>query len=897
VPKKDGSIRICGDFKVSVNQVLLDNPYPLPNTEDIFATLGSGTVFSKIDLSNAYQQMELNSESQHYLTVNTHKGLYAYQRLTYGIASAPALFQSTMDQILQGMDNVRCRIDDILIRTEPHEHLQVLDEVLTRLEKHGILAKWSKCEFMVSSVEFLGYRVDGEGRHPTDEKVAAISEAPSPKNLAELRSYLGLLNYYGHFIANLSTLLQPLHELLRKGVKWEWTKECEEAFQQSKSELMAGRVLVPYDEKRKLILACDASPYGVSAVISHVMDDGQERPIAFASRTLTKSERNYSQIEKEALAIVFGVRKFHKYLYGRTFHLYTDHKPLVTILGPKTAVPTLAAARMQRWAVILQAYSYQVEYRPSTEHGNADALSRLPCNNSPLKEEAELYFFSGLEELPVDAKDISRESRRDPVLARVLNYTLTGWPSYVSSKELKPYFTRRHELTADQGCVLWGMRVIIPPSLRNRLLQELHEEHPGIVAMKSIARSYIWWPNLDAEIELMVKSCEVCQAVRKAPPSAPLYPWRWPTRMWQRVHIDFAEKDGNYFLGLIDSHSKWIEVAHMRSTTAQSTIDQMRLWFAAYGLPEEVVSDNGSQFISQDFTNFLKQNGVKQTLVPPYHPSSNGAAERTVQILKQALRKHAESMKRGGNKRSLKHQLANCLFQYRNTPHSVTGVTPSELFLKRKPRTKFSVLLPNMEDHIRDQQGKQQRQHDKSRVKMRELSPRDSVNVRNTRGGVEKWVPGTVIRRLGPLTYLVRVGRQLRYVHIDHLLQTRRLKSEEAFDEVDLEELPAPMAVPVSVPSTPLPSPSTSVPVTTLEQPDQIPDPVADPVPESPTRKFSVAPEPVSKSPVKIPVAVSDTEPPPQIQHQNETVPKNLPVKAERRYPARERKAPDKLNL
>ena len=214
VPKKDGSLRICGDFNVSVNQVLLDNPYPLPDTEDIFATLGSGTVFSKIDLSNAYQQMDLNTNSQQYLTVNTHKGLYAYQRLTYGIASAPALFQSTMDQILQGMDSVRCRIDDIIIRTDPHEHLEVLDEVLTRLERHGILAKKSKCEFMVPSVEFLGYRVDGEGRHPTDEKIAAISEAPSPTNVTELRSYLGLLNYYGQIIPLLSTLLQPLHELL-----------------------------------------------------------------------------------------------------------------------------------------------------------------------------------------------------------------------------------------------------------------------------------------------------------------------------------------------------------------------------------------------------------------------------------------------------------------------------------------------------------------------------------------------------------------------------------------------------------------------------------------------------------------------------------------------------------
>ena len=439
VPKKGGSISICGDFKVPINRVLLDDPYPLPDAEDVFATLGGGTLFSKIDLSNACQQKELTADSQHYLTVNTHKGLYAYQRLTYGIASAPAIFQSTMDQILQGMDKVRCHRDDILIL--------ILDEVLTRLEKHGILAKRSKCEFMVLSVEFLGYRVDREGQHPTDEKIPPIKGALSSKNVAELRSSLGLLNYYGNFIPNLSTLLQVLHELPWKGVKWACTEESEKAFVCSKSELVTDKVLVPYDEK---ILACDASPYGVGVVISHVMDDGEERPIAFASRTLTKSERNYLQIEKEALGIVFGVRQFQRYLYGRTFHLLTDHKQLVTILGPKTAVPTLAAARMQRWAVILQAYNYQAEYPSSAEHANADALSRLPCDISPMKEEAEMFIFSGLDELPVDSKDISMHTWRDPVfgpsvlnfhcIARVLEYTLVGWPNHVTEEELKLYF-------------------------------------------------------------------------------------------------------------------------------------------------------------------------------------------------------------------------------------------------------------------------------------------------------------------------------------------------------------------------------------------------------------------------------------------------------------------------
>ena len=204
--------------------------------------------------------------------------------------------------------------------------------------------------------------------------------------------------------------------------------------------------------------------------------------------TLKKGERNYSQIEKKALGIVFGVRKFHKYQYGRPFHLLIDHKALATILGPQIAVPTLAAARMQRWVVILRAYNCQVEYRSSAEHANADALSRLPCDISLMNEEAEIFFFSGLDELAVDSKDISRHTRRDTVSARVLEYTLVGKLNHVTEEELKPYFTRRNELTADQGCVLWGMRVIIPPLLRNRLLQELHEEHPSIVAMKAITR-------------------------------------------------------------------------------------------------------------------------------------------------------------------------------------------------------------------------------------------------------------------------------------------------------------------------------------------------------------------------------------------------------------------------
>ena len=253
----------------------------------------------------------------------------------------------------------------------------------------------------------------------------------------------------------------------------------------------------------------------------------------------------------------------------------TDHRPLVTILGPTKAVPPLAAARMQRWALVLQAYSYDVEYRPGSEHCNADALSRLPCKQTD-SPEAEVFFFSSIDELPISAAGISQVTKREPVLAQVLKYTLTGWPNYVTDEELKPYFTRKHELSTEQGCLLWGTRTIIPNSLIIRLLRELHEEHQGIVAMKAIARSYMWWPRLNDDIEAQAQSCQICQTVRTGPPVAPLHPWTWPTRVWQRLHIDFAEKDGNNFLVVVDRHSKWLEVKLMTSITSQRTIAVLR---------------------------------------------------------------------------------------------------------------------------------------------------------------------------------------------------------------------------------------------------------------------------------------------------------------------------------
>ena len=374
------------------------------------------------------------------------------------------------------------------------------------------------------------------------------------------------MNYYGRFISNLATRLQPLTQLLHKGESWKWTVECETAFRDIKAVLSSSQVLAHYDPSLPLSLAADASPYREGAVISQQYSDGSERPIAYASRTLTASEKNYSQIEKEALALVFGVKRFHQYLYGRKFCLITDHKPLTTILASDQAIPSLSAAHLQRWAILLSAYRYDIRFRRTQDHANADGLSRLPVSVPPGEEfssVAACFNLAQINSLPVTAGAVATATLQDPLLSKVLLYLRQGWPASVPA-ELQPFSSRRLELTVESQCLLWGIRVVVPQKLRASVLQELHSDHGGMVRMKSVARSYFWWPGLDKDVEGIVKSCQSCQAVKSAPNSAPLHPWVWPEHPWQRVHIDFAGPfKGRMFFLLIDAHSKWPEIHEM----------------------------------------------------------------------------------------------------------------------------------------------------------------------------------------------------------------------------------------------------------------------------------------------------------------------------------------------
>ena len=532
--------------------------------------------------------------------------------------------------------------------------------------------------------------------------------------------------------------------MLRDNVDWKWSDREQKAFDTLKEKLSDAPVLTHFSEKLPLKLDTDASNYGIGAVISHIYPSGEERPIAYASRTLNKSERNYPQIEKEALSIVFGVRKFHQYLYGRKFILVTDHKPLVSLLGPKTGIPTLAAARMQRWALLLSGYQYDIEYRSTHKHANADCLSRLPLNDHVRNEIHQLQ----LESLPVSVDQVRKATRSDPILSRVLEYALTGWPTEVTSEAIKPYFNKRNEITVEENCLLWGMRVVIPRPLQARVLDELHEGHPGIVRMKALARAHVWWPGLDTNIANTVRGCLSCQSVRNRPPQAPLQPWFWPKVPWERIHVDFAGPFMNkMFMIAVDSHSKWLEIEIMPNVTSETTIEKLRDMFARYGLPERLVSDNGPQFTSSEFATFMKRNGIKHILVAPYHPRSNGQAERFVQTFKQFFK--AE----GKTSASLNSNLARFLFSYRTTPNSTTGQTPAELFFSRRLRTRLDLLRPDLSRKTASKQSEQKMQHD-MHAKERNFEVGESVLVENFRGQ-PKWLKATVTEKTGPVSFRV----------------------------------------------------------------------------------------------------------------------------------------------
>ncbi|KAG6463039.1 hypothetical protein O3G_MSEX013623 [Manduca sexta] len=631
VLKRNGTVRLCVDYSVSLNKQLIVEKYPLPTVHELFTKLYGGQQFSKIDLSMAYNQFLLDEESQNLTCINTHRGLFKYTRMVFGLSSAPSIFQKAMESILCNMEGVLCLLDDILITGPSREiHVRRLTAVLSRLQNAGLVLQKEKCEFFKNEIFYLGYKIDKHGLKKSPEKVKAIVNAPVPTNVNKLQSFLGLVNYYRNFVANASSILSPLYDLLKKKTKWTWTSVHNKSFNKIKEILASEQVLTHFNPKATLILTVDASPTGLGAVLSQVGSDGFERPISFASRTLNAAEKNYAQIQKEATAIIFGVRRFHQYLYARSepFILRTDHKPLISIFGPYKGIPEVSANRLQRYSLFLSAYNYTIEYVRSKDNC-ADYLSRasLPaelhssvsgagqaalapdnvhslfCESPSPVDHAAYVNFVVDGSLPVRLSDLRDETKRDGVLLKIIGFILNGWPKKVVDIRIKPYFNCRVQLSYEDGCVMRGHKVVLPEKLRQRVISELHTAHLGIVKTKAAARARFWFPGIDDALEKMINSCEVCTQLKPSPPRAPISPWEYPPHAFYRIHIDFLGPiNRSVFLVVVDAYSKWVEVYNMKTaSTSVAVIDKLYEFMSRFGVPHTIVSDNGTVFVFPGF--------------------------------------------------------------------------------------------------------------------------------------------------------------------------------------------------------------------------------------------------------------------------------------------------------
>lgn len=427
---------------------------------------------------------------------------------------------------------------------------------------------------------------------------------------------------------------------------------------------------------------------------------------------------------------------------------------------------------MQRWAIFLTDYRYKIQYLNSSENSNADALFRLPLPETKSLNNDLGHLFHIQEGLPITYKQIASETRKDPILNKIIGYCLHGWPDIKANSGIESnYFSKREQIHLQYGCLLWGYRVIIPTKLREFILNDLHDSHLGTNKMKSIARSYFWWPSLDSDIVNTCAKCNTCNTFKSNPPKTTVHPWPRPNKVWSRLHIDFLGPIyGSKFFVITDATSKWLEVFKMSRTTAADVISILRRLFSTFGIPETIVCDNGPPFTSYDFKNFLERNGVRLIFSPPYHPASNGAAEINVKTVKLTLKK---AYKEG---KDLDRALCQFLFDYRNSVHTTTQASPAKLMFGRSLRSKFDLLVPRTSE-ITENNIFKQTELDKH--KERNFAVGDNVLTKDFTNS--SWTPGTIINREGNVMYDVQAEEnKIMRRHTNHLIPSPKIEKRRS---------------------------------------------------------------------------------------------------------------------
>jgi hypothetical protein len=686
IPKPSGDIRVCVDMR-QANTAVIRERHPIPTVDEVLHRMNSSKVFSKIDLRAGFHQIELEEESRSVTTFTCHLGIFRYKRLMFGISSAPELFQHIVQQVLADCEGVENISDDLIVHGDGDaEHDKRLTCVIETLMKNGLTVNLEKCLIRLPELEYMGHVLSGDGITPTQDRVRAVAEARKPQSASEVRSFMGLVNFSARFIPNLATVAEPLRKLTRQSEPFEWGQAQDVAFQKLKDELSKADRLAHFVTTAETEIVVDASPFGLGAMLVQTQNDSK-RVICYASRSLTGVERRYSQTEKEALGIVWACERFHQYLYGIHFEIATDHKPLVFIYSPKSK----PSARIERWVLRLQPYDFTVKHIPGKEMA-ADALSRLvertEHKDENIGEEYVHFIAETATPRALKTREIERESEKDEKLCVIRQCLETGnWDS--CPQEFKCV---RNELCAVGKLVLRGCRIVIPETFRARVVQLAHEGHLGIVKTKERLRSKVWWPGIDRDAEKLCRSCHGCQLVAQPSYPEPMKRFEMPTLPWQDTAADLLGPmpDGEYILAIVDYYSRFVAVEVIRRITTDDVIRCLNQVFATHGYPLSLKTDNGRQFVSEEFESYLEENGIEHRLSPPLWPQANGEIERQNRTILKSMRiAHSQG-------KDWKRELYKSLLAYRTTPHETTGETPSKMLFKREIRSK---LPEYREDH------------------------------------------------------------------------------------------------------------------------------------------------------------------------------------------------------
>lgn len=825
VPKKTTSpegkleVRITMDPQ-HLNKALKREYHPITTIEDVMTRTNGSKLFTVLDANQGYFQIGLDEESQKITAFNTPFGRYMYKRLPMGISSAPEIYQRAMHDMFSDIEGVEIVMDDILVHGPSAEiHDQRLKQVLARCKERNLKLNPKKTKLRAEEVTYIGHKLSKDGVKIDDEKVKAVLQMPEPTSIANVQTLLGMVTYTCKFLPHLSEVTEPLRYLIKEshqdGFKFHFDEAHREAVQKLKKMMSNAPVLKYYSPKEPLTMSGDASQSGLGAVL---LQDG--RPIAYGSKALTDTEKNYSQMEKEMLAIVFGMKKFHTYVYGRNdLTVETDHLPLVRIMDkPLQQVPL----RLQKMRMALQHYQFRIVGKSGKDIPVADALSRafLPETETKLLNEVNHANVYAVEVRGLTAFSTSRQeelkekTKNDKTMQEVLKTIKRGWPSERNQvkPEVKAYWDSRDELAEIDGILFKGDRAVIPKDMQADILKIIHKSHLGMVKCKQLARDIVFWPGMNSQIEDVISKCQECQENKKQQQKEPLLPLPIPSRPWEVVAADLLYCCEKNWLVVTDYYSDFIEVEAMEENTHSTTvIEKLARIFAVHGKPSKLLTDNGPQFKSHQFHQFADEWQIKHETTSPYHHQANGKVERANQTVRHMLQKV------NGKKTELYYGL----LQLNNTPNP--DVSPSQKLMSRRTATKLptttSLLQPKvvktqqvMENIERRQQKSAQHFNRRTR-RLEPLKQDDTIRVRSGK----KWMPAQLTQQqpAQPRSYniLTEQGKVWRRNRVD----LRKTKEKNIFNrDIDWDPTPLSSSKTTSERSKPPsangpPMPSTSV--------------------------------------------------------------------------------------